>query len=1035
MRVGDRLADRYRLDRRLGQGGMGEVWRAHDVRLDRSVAVKVLLEAVTGEEAVARFLREATIGARLQHPGITVVHDVGQEDGRRFIVMELLSGEDLGTVLARERAGLPVDTALDLAAQTAEALAAAHEQSVVHRDLKPANLFLLSGDRVKVCDFGIAHSADATAGLTATGRVFGTPAYMAPEQVLGRHVDARCDLYALGCVLYALLSGGPPFGVEEPLYVLLRRHVEDAPPDLGISPALGGLLTALLAKAPADRPESAEAAAKALRGLVGAGAAPAYVPTLVDPAPQGEESPWKFVRELLREVEETLGAATGGAEPHVRALTAAADAAARFDAGLAGRLLAAAEAHAWTAGGGDGARIAPLLAELAAELSEHAPARAERLTFEAEQALFTVFGSNREQALRAVAPDLAVVAPERGAHLALESSDGDLADTAWALAALAAARTDSGPVDLYLDRIEDAPSRAFVEAQVVKEIGSRDLPAALRRAGQLGEPGMRVLALAGLAEARALAGDAQDAADLLGSAERAAAHALRERAAALREEATGLAAQGQPVRAERLRGQAEGLLRPDPVPVGDGDADELLRALAKARWSLDRGPRVALDPATAREQAAEARSRHPAGPERAFALARIALRCVDDERTPWLPGPTADPGTPPDHRPVSAEGADAPLPVNPRTDGLSGVPRWSTPARPDSVRRAGANVAWLAGDRVGCVRVGNGATLWIAEADAGVPGALPDGPRTVALAADPDGGSVCVAVESRNGPGVRLLAREPLTGRVLWWRDLPGEKALDPHPARAGGRDAPSPFAVTGGLVLYGGRKAVTALSVASGEEVWRRSGPYDGSLSPAVGPDGLVLAERERLTGLQLSTGAFVWSGRPGADPAVAPAGPSVPVGPVHVVSGRSVRALHQGTGRQLWATDVGVPAPELLVTPRVVYAAGTDKNMPGAAVYAIEAETGRALWQRRVTLRYDSWTCPLELLGIRAGLLYVKCAVGGRRLLGGSEEPFVTALDLHTGETSWRWEHPAIGTRNAVLHGDSLVLPLPALTAVALP
>ncbi|MGT2530240.1 serine/threonine-protein kinase [Streptomyces nojiriensis] len=240
MRVGDRLADRYRLDRRLGQGGMGEVWRAHDVRLDRSVAVKVLLEAVTGEEAVARFLREATIGARLQHPGITVVHDVGQEDGRRFIVMELLSGEDLGTVLARERAGLPVDTALDLAAQTAEALAAAHEQSVVHRDLKPANLFLLSGDRVKVCDFGIAHSADATAGLTATGRVFGTPAYMAPEQVLGRHVDARCDLYALGCVLYALLSGGPPFGVEEPLYVLLRRHVEDAPPDLGISPRWAG---------------------------------------------------------------------------------------------------------------------------------------------------------------------------------------------------------------------------------------------------------------------------------------------------------------------------------------------------------------------------------------------------------------------------------------------------------------------------------------------------------------------------------------------------------------------------------------------------------------------------------------------------------------------------------------------------------------------------------------------------------------------------------------------------------------------------
>ncbi|MFF4097980.1 protein kinase [Streptomyces sp. NPDC001903] len=273
MRVGDELAGRYRLEQRLGQGGMGEVWRGHDLMLDRSVVVKVLLEAATADEVVARFRREATIGARLQHPGITVVHDVGQQDGRLFIVMELLSGEDLATVLARD-GRLAVDLAVDLAAQTAEALAVAHGQSVVHRDLKPGNLFLLPGLRIKICDFGIAHSADATAGWTLTGRPFGTPAYMAPEQWRGERVGARCDLYALGCVLYALVSGAPPFGQGESPYVLMCRHVEEAPLPLReagtpVPAELDRLVLALLAKDPADRPESAEAVGKALRGMRG----------------------------------------------------------------------------------------------------------------------------------------------------------------------------------------------------------------------------------------------------------------------------------------------------------------------------------------------------------------------------------------------------------------------------------------------------------------------------------------------------------------------------------------------------------------------------------------------------------------------------------------------------------------------------------------------------------------------------------------------------------------------------------------------
>ncbi|MER6861131.1 protein kinase [Streptomyces sp. NPDC000665] len=298
VRVGDELAGRYRLERRLGQGGMGEVWRGHDLMLDRSVAVKVLLEAATNDEVVARFRREATIGARLQHPGITVVHDVGQQDGRLFIVMELLSGEDLSTVLARD-GGLAVDLAVDLAAQTAEALAVAHGQAVVHRDLKPGNLFLLPGSRIKICDFGIAHSAEATAGWTVTGRIIGTPAYMAPEQWRGERVGARCDLYALGCVLYALVSGAPPFGQAESPYVLMHRHVAEAPLPLReagtpVPVELDRLVLALLAKDPADRPESAEAVGKALRSLRagGNGGATGYGPA----EPRSEPGPGPAAR-------------------------------------------------------------------------------------------------------------------------------------------------------------------------------------------------------------------------------------------------------------------------------------------------------------------------------------------------------------------------------------------------------------------------------------------------------------------------------------------------------------------------------------------------------------------------------------------------------------------------------------------------------------------------------------------------------------------------------------------------------------------
>jgi eukaryotic-like serine/threonine-protein kinase len=156
MQTGLKLSGRYALQALLGSGGMGEVWRGVDEQLDRPVAVKVLQEHLVDSELAGRFRREARIAARLQHPGITVVHDVGSDNGHLFIVMELLHGRDLAAMLAEAPAGLPIDAVVSLTVQAADALQAAHAGHVVHRDLKPANLFVLDGGLLKICDFGIA---------------------------------------------------------------------------------------------------------------------------------------------------------------------------------------------------------------------------------------------------------------------------------------------------------------------------------------------------------------------------------------------------------------------------------------------------------------------------------------------------------------------------------------------------------------------------------------------------------------------------------------------------------------------------------------------------------------------------------------------------------------------------------------------------------------------------------------------------------------------------------------------------------------
>jgi serine/threonine-protein kinase len=251
------LADRYRLVERIAVGGMGEVWRAEDLRLGRTVAVKTLkAEFVDDEDFRARFRAEARHAARLGHPGIASVYDFGESDGTAWLVMELVDGEPLSSLLRRDGA-LSVDRTLDLVAQTAAALQAAHDGGVVHRDVKPGNLLVRPDGVVKVTDFGIASATDAVP-LTATGLVVGTAFYLSPEQAAGRSGSPASDLYALGVVAYECLAGRRPFPGDNPVVVALAHLQAEVPPlRASIPEPVCELVMRALAKDPADRFASA----------------------------------------------------------------------------------------------------------------------------------------------------------------------------------------------------------------------------------------------------------------------------------------------------------------------------------------------------------------------------------------------------------------------------------------------------------------------------------------------------------------------------------------------------------------------------------------------------------------------------------------------------------------------------------------------------------------------------------------------------------------------------------------------------------
>ncbi|MEU4198591.1 protein kinase [Streptomyces sp. NPDC045470] len=268
--VGD---GRYRLTRRLGRGGMAEVFAAEDVRLGRTVAVK-LLRADLAEDPVskARFTREAQSVAGLNHHAVVAVYDSGEDyvggNTVPYIVMELVEGRTIRDLLLNADAP-PPDQALIIVSGVLEALAYSHQHGIVHRDIKPANVIITHGGAVKVMDFGIAralHGAQST--MTQTGMVMGTPQYLSPEQALGKTVDTRSDLYATGCLLYELLALRPPFTGETPLSVVYQ-HVQDMPVPPSevagaVPPELDGLVMRSLAKDPDDRFQTAEE----MRGLV-----------------------------------------------------------------------------------------------------------------------------------------------------------------------------------------------------------------------------------------------------------------------------------------------------------------------------------------------------------------------------------------------------------------------------------------------------------------------------------------------------------------------------------------------------------------------------------------------------------------------------------------------------------------------------------------------------------------------------------------------------------------------------------------------
>jgi len=274
----------YELVSLLGSGGMAEVWRARDPKLEREVAIKILSEATaTDAEFRARFLREARVVASLNHPNIAQIFAVEEQGSTMFLVMELIDGVSLADVIASGPLG--VDHAVDILLQATAAVGEAHDKGIVHRDLKPENI-MISPRGVKVLDFGIAREIvpDRNSWNTGVGVILGTPSYMSPEQAQGRPVKAASDIFSLGAVFYEMLSGQRPFGGESLMEVLLQVVTRPHAPLTGVPPALAAIVDRCLQKQPAQRFQSAAELTSALAHM-------SHEPTVILPGSPLREGP------------------------------------------------------------------------------------------------------------------------------------------------------------------------------------------------------------------------------------------------------------------------------------------------------------------------------------------------------------------------------------------------------------------------------------------------------------------------------------------------------------------------------------------------------------------------------------------------------------------------------------------------------------------------------------------------------------------------------------------------------------------------
>jgi serine/threonine protein kinase len=264
------VADRYKITSPIGQGGMGQVWEGKDLRLNRPVAIKLISSAdlVSADDARRRFSREARITARLAHPGVPVVYDFGN-DGDLFMVMEALPGDSVGK-LKDEFERLPYSWVAFIGAQVCAVLAAAHAAELIHRDVKPENLVLCTNGMVKVIDFGVATSLGENefSTITGSGQIPGSARYMAPELIKGEPASRASDLYAVGCLLYELLTGSRPFQHDDLLREIARSQQEEPPPMEGVPAELEDLTRRLLDKSPSRRPDDAATVYHRLHRLI-----------------------------------------------------------------------------------------------------------------------------------------------------------------------------------------------------------------------------------------------------------------------------------------------------------------------------------------------------------------------------------------------------------------------------------------------------------------------------------------------------------------------------------------------------------------------------------------------------------------------------------------------------------------------------------------------------------------------------------------------------------------------------------------------